>query len=351
MSPRTLAELADLCEAELVGDGTLAIRGPAALAEAGPDEISFLANPRYRGELEHTRAAAVLVDRALEVGRGDLALLRCDDPNTAFTRVVRAFVPERPRPPAGVHASAVVDPSARLAPDVHVGAGVVIGPRARLGVGAVVHPACVIGEDVELGEGSVLHPGVVLYEGVRVGARCTIHAGSVIGSEGFGFEPTPAGWVKIPQCGTVVIGDDVDIGANVTIDRARFGATRIGRGVKIDNLVHLAHNVVVGDGALLVAQVGVAGSATIGRGAILAGQVGINGHVRIGDGARIGAQSGILKDVSRGAEYFGSPAQPRHETWRQIAALQRLPGLLERVRELERRLKDAEAARSGEEGA
>jgi UDP-3-O-[3-hydroxymyristoyl] glucosamine N-acyltransferase len=195
-----------------------------------------------------------------------------------------------------------------------------------------------LGPLVKIGADSVLHFGVVLYHGVELGERCLVHAGSVIGSDGFGFEPTRDGWEKVPQCGTVVVGDDVEIGANCAIDRGRFEATRIGNGVKLDNLVHLAHNVVVEDGALLVAQVGVAGSSRIGKRAVLAGQAGVVGHVEIGPGARIAAQSGVSRDVPAGEDQFGSPAREKGEAFRLHALYGKLPELFQRVRDLERRL-------------
>jgi UDP-3-O-[3-hydroxymyristoyl] glucosamine N-acyltransferase len=187
-----------------------------------------------------------------------------------------------------------------------------------------------------------VHPHVTLYARVRVGARCVIHSGAVLGADGYGFEPTREGWDKIPQCGTVVVEDDVEIGANVTIDRARFGATRIGRGAKLDNLVQIGHNVVIGEHALVIAQTGIAGSSRVGRRAILAGQVGVAGHVEIGDGARIAGQAGVFSDVPAGADYLGWPARPRGEALRVLALQNKLPELSDRVRELERKLSHLE---------
>ena len=338
MITRTVAELARLCGAELQGDGARLIEGPASLSEATSREISFYAHPKYRHQLVETRAAAVLVKQGVEVPRDDVAILRCADPSAAFTRVIRAFVAEEPRPAPGVHSSAVVDRSAEIASDASIGPLCTVGPRVRVGAGAVLHSHVVLERDVAVGAGTVIHSCAVAYAGVHIGARCLIHAGAVIGADGYGFEPggSPSeGWVKIPQCGTVVIEDDVEIGANAAIDRGRFGATRIGRGAKLDNLVHIGHNVVVGEGAMLVAQVGIAGSCKIGARAMLAGKVGVNGHVEIGAGARLGAQSGVLDDIPPGADYVGWPARPRKETWRQVALVQRLPELTERVHALE----------------
>ena len=320
MAERTLSEIAEICGATLVGDGRRCVVGPAGLAEAGPEEVSFLADERYRTQLRETRAGAVIVQPGTEAPREDLALLCCEDPNTAFSAVVRLFAGEEHAAPPGVHPSAVVHPA------VELGAGVSIGP------------VCTVGEGARIGDDVVLHAGVVIYPGVRIGARCTIHAGAVIGSEGFGFEPSKDGWEKIPQCGTVVLEDDVEVGANATIDRARFGATLIGRGVKIDNLVHIAHNCVIGPGAMLCAQGGTAGSVHLGARVILAGQVGISGHITIGDGARVGAKSAVFGDLAGGAEYLGYPARPRAQALRGMGAPRRLTRLVKRVEELEARI-------------
>lgn len=338
MTTKTVAELAVLCGADLEGEGGRIVDGAASLSEAKPSEISFFANPRYKDDLLNTRAGAVVVGREVEIPRSDLTLLRCGDPSAAFNAVVRAFVPAETPPAPGVHPSAVVDPSAHLGASVSVGPLCWVGPDVRLGDGVVLHACVAIGRGVRVGAGSALHPGVVAYPGIQIGARCLIHGGAVLGADGYGFDPGPDGWLKIPQCGSVVIEDDVEIGCNACIDRGRFGATRIGRGAKIDNLVHIAHNVIVGEGALLVAQVGIAGSTKIGRRAILAGQVGVNGHIEIGDGARIAGQAGVFGDVPAGADYLGWPARPRGEALRQLALTQRLPQLVERVRALEERL-------------
>jgi UDP-3-O-[3-hydroxymyristoyl] glucosamine N-acyltransferase len=314
------------------------------LAEAGPREVSFLANPRYRPQLATTRAAAVVVGLDEPRAAAAPAFLRIKDPNRAFTRIVQRFAPAPTRPTPGVHSSASVDSSARIDPLASIGPGCVVGPRARIGAGAWLLAQVHVGADAIVGADSVLHPMVVLYERVVLGAKVVVHAGSVIGSDGFGWEPTREGWEKIPQCGTVVVEDEVEIGANCAIDRARFGATRIGRGAKLDNLVHVAHNVVVGRAALLVAQVGVAGSAKVGERAILAGQAGVQGHAEIGAGARIGGQAGVFGDVPPGEDWAGWPARPKGATLRSAALVARLPELVERLRALEARIAAMEPA-------
>ncbi len=342
MTTKTLKELAVICGATLDGDGEKVVTGPASLSEAGPTEVSFLANPRYAQQVSATRAAAVIVGADYEVSDTSLDILRCEDPNGAFTEVVKAFMTLECTVALGVDDSAVVDPTAEVHPEARLGALVYVGPRAQVGAAAVLHPNVTVEEGATVGEGTVLQAGVHLLPGVTVGARCAIGAGSVIGSEGFGFDLASEGWVKVPQCGTVVVGDDVETGANVTIDRARFGATRIGRGAKLDNLVHVGHNSVVERNAMLIAHVGVSGSCRIGEGAILAGMVGVTGHNTVGAGARVGGGSIVWSDIEPGAVYLGSPARPKDEFIKTAALARRLPKLIERVGLLESRLQELE---------
>jgi len=338
MIQRTASELAELCGAVLEGDGERVLVGPASLTEARSDQVSFVRSARHADGLLATRAGAVVVPADLRCSRPDVALLRTSEPSRAFSRVVEAFRPLVGRPRPGVDARAIVDPGARLGANVSIAAGCIVAADVELGDDVVLHPGVIVAAQVRVGARCELHSGVVLCAGVQLGQRCLVHPGTVIGSDGFGFEPTAEGWEKVPQCGTVVIGDDVEIGANCAIDRGRFEATRIGNGVKIDNLVHIAHNVVVEDGALLIAQVGVAGSARIGARAILAGQVGVAGHLTIGAGARLAPQSGVAKDVPPGEDQFGSPSREKGEAFRLLALYAKLPELVQRVRALERRL-------------
>src|SRR5262245_1059095 len=222
MIQRTASELAELCQAVLEGDGARLLVGPAALDEARSDQVSFVRSARHAGELEKTRAGAVIVPFDLSARRPDVALLRCQDPSRAFSRVVEAFRDPLPPPPPGVHPSAVVEKGARIDAGASVGPLCYVGAGAELGERVVLHAGVKLGPGVRIGADSVLHFGVVLYHGVELGKRCLVHAGSVIGSDGFGFEPTREGWGKVPQCGTEVVGDDVEIGANCAIDRGRF---------------------------------------------------------------------------------------------------------------------------------
>lgn len=349
MTARTLRELAELCRADLVGDGTKTVVGAARLDEARPDQISFLSQPRYRAHLDSTCAAAVIVGRGIASARHDLTLLVCDDPETAFNEVALAFASRIPLPPPGAHATAVLDPTAVLGEGASLGPFCVLGPGARIGAAAILHERVSVGAEVRIGARCVLHPGVVLYPRTVLGDDCVVHAGTVIGSDGFGFRHQGEGWVKTPQVGNVLIGDRVEIGANCAIDCGRFGPTKIGTGTKIDNQVHVAHNVEIGADCLLIAQSGIAGSTRLGQGVIVAGQAGIAGHLEIGPGARIGGGAGVIHDVPPGTDWFGYPARPRSLAMRIAKEEGRLPELRQRIQELERRLGvDAREATEGD---
>ncbi len=305
-------------------DADRPIRDVGTLADAGPETISFLANKKYRSQLSATRAAAVLVSaRDIEnVPAGTTAIV-ADNPYGMLPGLIRLLHPEAPLA-AGIHASAVVatdaivDPSAEIGANCVIGAGASVGARSRLAAGCILEEGAAVGADCRL------HPRVVLGPRCRVGDRVILHAGVVIGSDGFGFAPTARGLEKIPQIGIVEIEDDVEIGANCAVDRATFGATRIGRGAKLDNLIQVAHNVEIGPFTVIAAQTGIAGSSTIGAGCMIGGQVGIVGHLTIGDGAQIAAQAGVMRNVPAGEKIGGSPAMP-HRTWlRSAAALERL---------------------------
>jgi UDP-3-O-[3-hydroxymyristoyl] glucosamine N-acyltransferase len=344
----TLGELAEALRAALDGDPDRRVTGVAPLETAGPDDISFLTDTRYAAAARASRAGALLVGPdARDV---PAPTLRCAAPQVALVTLLELFHPPTATPP-GVHPTAVVAADARLDPTAWVGAlaviesGAAIGPRARL------YPLVYVGQSSEIGADSVLYPHVVVRERVRLGQRVLVHPGAVLGADGFGFVHDGAGHRKIPQVGGVRIEDDVEIGANTTIDRATFGDTIVRRGTKIDNLVQIGHNVEVGEHAILVAQVGVSGSSRLGRGVVLGGQVGISDHVTVGEGASVGAQSGVGSDLEAGGRYFGYPARPAAKAMRIVAAEERLPELLKRVRALERRVAELEAGRGRNEAA
>ena len=353
---RTLAELADRLGAEVVGDPDRVVRAVRPLNAAGPDDLSFLHNRRYLEQARRSRAGAILVDDPTELPGRDL--LVCDRPYLALARVLEALHPPE-RPPAGVHPTAVVEHGVRI------GEGVSVGPRAVLEEGAVIGRGtrigahCVIGRRARIGEDGYLHPHVVVYADSVVGDRVILHAGACIGSDGFGYAFEEGRYVKIPQVGRAVLGDDVEIGAHSCIDRGSIGDTEIGDGVKIDNLVQIAHNVRIGEHGAFAALNGVAGSTVIGAYARFAGQVGVTGHIEIADRVTAGPATKVLQSVSEpDTTIMGFPARSQRESTRLWAAERRLPDLLRRVRSLEKQLEaaagagDAEApSANGEEGS
>ena len=333
-----LREIAERLGAALEGDGDLDITGVAGLREARPGELSFVAHPRYAAAAARTQASALVV-AADWSGPLPCARVRVSDPEKAFVGIAELFTPPPVGPAPGVHPTAVVSPGARL------GAAVAIGPHCVIEAGAIIgdrtalFAGCYVGFGAAIGPECRLYPHVSIRERCRLGARVILHDGVVVGSDGFGYTAGADGARhKIPQIGAVEIGDDVEIGANTTIDRARFGRTVIGNGVKIDNLVQIAHNVIIGDHAVIVAQVGIAGSAEIGARAILAGQAGISGHLTIGEGAVIGPQSGVNRDVPPGAKVLGSPPVPMGEYLKAHTHTMRLGEYRRRIEALEKRL-------------
>ncbi|MEJ5250557.1 MAG: UDP-3-O-(3-hydroxymyristoyl)glucosamine N-acyltransferase [Chthonomonadetes bacterium] len=341
----TVRALAEKIGAQVEGDADALITGVSSVEFAQEGDVVFAESPRYLRMAERCPASAVIV--WLDAPTIAKPLLRVDSPRQAFLQVLQMFAPE-PQHPQGIDLNAVISPDADLADDVAIGAGCVIEAGARIGRGSVLYPLCYIGQDVQIGEECVLYPNVTLMRGVKLGNRVIVHSGSVIGADGFGYVTVDGVHRKVPHLGGVEIGDDVEIGANVCIDRAKTGVTRIGSGTKIDNLVHVGHNVQVGEGCLLVAQVGIAGSSRLGRYVVLAGQVGVADHVTIGDGAIVLAQSGVAGDLAGGQRYFGSPAREHGKQLRAMAYASRLPELFERVKVLEQRLGIGEEETKGE---
>jgi UDP-3-O-[3-hydroxymyristoyl] glucosamine N-acyltransferase len=323
------------------------IRRVAKIEEAADGDITFVANPRYIRYLESTHASAVIVSKSL---RGEGAfhpraiLLRVDDPYLSFLKVLLAFNPPKDPLPPGIHPSAVVSPGAALGNNVRIGAHVVVSEGCRIGDGTMIGHGTVLGENVEIGRGSLLYANVTVREGCRIGSRVVIHSGTVIGSDGFGFAPRVDGtFEKIPQLGIVVIEDDVELGANCAVDRATMGETRIKRGVKLDNLIQVGHNVVIGESTVIAAQTGISGSTKVGRFNMIGGQVGFTGHLSIADNTKIGAQSGVHRSIEKPSTViFGTPALPQRESFRIQGALTQLPDLLVTVRQLRQRIEELE---------
>ena len=337
----TVAQIAERLGGELQGDGDAVITGMAGLRDAGPADISFLASPKYTAAVAETAAGAVIVDGTWQ-GACKGAVIRVAQPDAAFARVPGLLGWEPHRPPAGVHATAV------CADDVTFGAGVCIGPHCvlesgvKLGDRTVLRAACFVGAGSVVGNDCVLHARACVAERCRLGHRVVLQCGAVVGSDGFGYVREGDAWRKVPQVGTVEIGDDVEIGANAAIDRARFGKTLIGDGVKIDNLVQVAHNVHIGAHTAIAAQVGISGSTTVGQGTMLGGQAGVAGHLALGDGAVVGAQAGVTKDVPPATFVSGYPAMPHGKARRMHAHVMRLPDLKQKVAELEKRVRELE---------
>ncbi len=335
----TAGQLARRLDLSLRGDADVPVVAVNDLRKAVPGELSFVASGKYLPYLRDTRASVVIV-RAEHLDRcpdGVTALVAAD-PYLAYARAAQLLHPPR-RPDPGVHPSAVVEPGAHVDPSVHLGAHCVVGSGATLAADVVVSPGCVIGRDVTVGRGTVLEPNVTLMDGVTIGERCLLHAGAVIGADGFGFANDAGRWVKIPQIGSVVVGDDVEIGANTTIDRGALEDTVISDGVKLDNLIQVAHNVRIGRNTAIAGCTGIAGSTTIGEGCAIGGGVGIVGHIELADGVRVTARSFVAQDIPEAGSYSsGSPLQPTRQ-WRRNYLQQK------RLDEMERRLKRIESQR------
>ncbi|MGH2373153.1 MAG: UDP-3-O-(3-hydroxymyristoyl)glucosamine N-acyltransferase [bacterium] len=327
-----LADLARLARADLSGSGEIEIRAVTDLAHAHHEAIVLVADPRRLPDAEASAAGALLIGSAAPAVRKPA--LRAHNVRAAFARVLGAFAPA-PRAGEGIHPTAVVAPDAHVGRDVTLGPLVVVEAGAAVGDRTALLAGVTVGPRVRIGVDCLLHPNVTLYPDTMIADRVIIHGGTVIGSDGFGYAAEDGVHLKIPHLGRVVIEDDVEIGANVTVDRATLGETRIGRGTKIDNLVQVAHNVTIGEGVIIIAQVGISGSVTIGPGALLAGQAGVADHRTIGAGARVLGRAVIAKDVPAGATVSGAYARDHHEELRLQAALRRVPELIERVDALE----------------
>ena len=333
----TARDIAEIVGGKLSGNPDEIIAGVAGIKEAQPGDLTFVGSPKYFSALKSTRASVIILASNAKV-ESDRTLIRVDDPMAAFVKAVQRIVPPPICFKPGVHPSAAISPTATLGKDVSIQPFVVIDDGAMIGARTVIGAGSYVGHESQVGADCIIYPRVTMRERTKLGDRVVLHGGVVLGADGFGYEFTGGKHEKIPQVGSVEIGDDVEIGANTTIDRARFGKTRIGKGTKIDNLVQIGHNCVIGEHCIICGLVGMAGSTIIGDHVTIAGQVGIAGHLTIGDKSIIMAQAGVTKDVPPGSFMLGAPAVPHTKFKRVNAATQRLPELVEKLRELEQQL-------------
>jgi UDP-3-O-[3-hydroxymyristoyl] glucosamine N-acyltransferase len=339
---KILQEIADRVRGRLIGDGKAIISGIAGIQEASEGEITFLAHPGLAKYLKDCKALAIIVgEESVTSGSGPRNIIVTENPALAYIEVAEMF--ERPRhEEPGVSERAFVSPDARISPDATICPFVYVGRGTAIERDVTVNPLTHIGENVIVGEGTTIYPNVTIYDGVSIGKRVIIHAGAVLGSDGFGYTWDGTKHRKIPQLGSLVIEDDVEVGANTTIDRGSLGKTIISRGVKIDNLVQIGHNVSIGENSIIVAQVGIAGSSTLGKNVILAGQAGVRDHVTIGDNVKAGGGTGITKDVAGNSTIMGTPHMPHREWLRIQSYIKRLPDLFRRLGEIEKKLNQEE---------
>jgi UDP-3-O-[3-hydroxymyristoyl] glucosamine N-acyltransferase len=337
---KTLKEIAELVRGEVTGDENTVITGVAGIREACEGEITFLSNPKYLSLLKKTAASAVVTSR--DIKDSSKPLIRTDNPSLAFAKIVSSFSPSEIRHPKGVHPTAILGKDVKLGKAAALGAYVVIGDEVSIGDNSIIYSGCFIGHNTKIGKDNLIYPNVSIRENITIGDRVIIHSGTVIGSDGFGYATIDGKHHKIPQTGTVEIGDDVEIGANVTVDRARFDNTIIGKGTKIDNLVQIAHNVVIGEDCIIVSQTGISGSTVLGKNVTIAGQVGIVGHVTIGDRVVIMAQSGVTKSLAPDTVVWGTPAKIEDSAKKINACVHNLPRLFETVSSLRKKIAELE---------
>jgi UDP-3-O-[3-hydroxymyristoyl] glucosamine N-acyltransferase len=330
---RRLGEIASYLQGELVGDSSIEITGLAGIEEAKAGDLTFLANPKYRAFLDKTQASCVIV--GMEIEKAQVPLIRHKNPYFAFSKAVELFFETKKEYPESIHSTAVLGKKVKLGKGIHLGPYVVIEDNVELKEKVTILTGSFIGANSIIGESCLIYPRVTIRENVEIGKNVIIHSGATVGSDGFGYAQEKGIHHKVPQMGKVIIEDDVEIGANVTIDRATLGATRIGKGTKIDNLVQIGHNVVIGENCIIVAQVGIGGSTKIGNNVVLGGQVGLAGHIKIGNNVIIGGQSGVTKDVPENTIVFGYPAREIKKTKKIEACLSRLPEYIKRLKLVE----------------
>jgi UDP-3-O-[3-hydroxymyristoyl] glucosamine N-acyltransferase len=332
--PFTTEEIAKLIGGQVLGDEKAVLKGFATIENAGPGDLTFAEKDEFFARAEESAATAIIADKRFSSDKK--IIIQVPNARIAFAKALALFFPEKQIPP-GIHPSAIISATAKIDSTAHVGPYCVVGERVIIGPRSVLQAGNYVGDDSKLGEEVNLFPNVAVYPRSEIGQRVRIHANSVIGSDGFGYVQDGPVHRKVPQIGNVIIGDDVEIGAGVTIDRGALGSTVIGKGSKIDNLVQIGHNVQIGEGCLLVSQVGIAGSSRLGNYVVLAGQVGVAGHLKIGNQVIVGAKSGVMHDIPDGQKWLWLPAQPDHDVKRQVVALRHLPELLRRVAALEKK--------------
>ncbi len=340
--PAKVKEIAKFINGELAGDGEVLIKGINGVNEANDGDLAFVLSAQGAALIESTKASCVVVPKSIS-GNFNKPLIKVENPSIAFSRIIGLLMPDRIPRPKGIHPTAVIALGARIAKTAAIGPYVVIEEGASIGEDTVVYSFCYIGKNTKIGKDCTFYPNVTIREEVTIGNGVIIHPGSVVGSDGFGYDVQKDGTqVKIPQLGTVVIEDDVELGSCVTVDRARFNKTVIGRGTKIDNLVQIAHNVIIGPNCVIAAQSGISGSSELGRNVVFGGQVGVVDHVKIGDFVIAGGKTGIFKSYPANTVLFGYPSRQADKAKRQIAAIGLLPKLFKRVRELEEKIKNLE---------
>lgn len=338
---KTLREIAVFVGGEVIGDADVVITGASGIKEAKDGDITFVANPKYTSLISKTKASAIVVSR--DTMPSDKPIIRTDNPSLAFAKIISFVYPQEANRPKGIHPSVMMGKGVSLGKDTGIGAYVVIEDGVVIGDNTVVYSGSFIGHNTKIGSDCIIYPNVSIRERISIGNRVIIHSGTVIGSDGFGFANVEGLHYKIPQIGIVEIEDDVEIGANVAVDRARFDKTVIGKGTKIDNLVQIAHNVVIGRNSIIVSQAGISGSTVIGNNVILAGQAGLVGHISVGDGAVVAAQGGVTKSVPPNTMVSGYPAKPHNIAIKVNACVQNLPRLYKIVDELKKKIEDLES--------
>jgi len=344
----TVSEVADLVGGTVVGDGSVSIGGVAGIKEAQEGEITFFGNPKYESYLASTGASAIIVPKEVDSQHSDKPLIQTDNPYLSFVKVIELLGPKPVRPAPGVHSSALVADSAKLDEGSCISGYAVVEEEATIGRNSAIFPFVYVGRGAVIGDDCVIYPNVTIRESAQIGSRVIIHSGTVVGSDGFGYTKDGAGHRKVPQTGIVIIEDDVEVGSNVSIDRATVGATIVKKGTKIDNLVQIAHNVLVGEHSIIVAQVGISGSTTVGKGVTLGGQAGLAGHIEVGEGTVVGGQAGVISSVPAGSLVSGYPAKPHREAMKLQASVQHLPELYKLVRQLEKRVNRLEGSEENE---